>query len=497
MAAGVLFNAIPGNTLVPFAYFEVNSGGSPYQGQSRLLLVGQKLSGGSAPAGVPYGPVQSERELIGLAGVGSMLVDMYRGARVNAPFQPIWILPIAEPAGSAAAGSITVDTAPGVTSVGVLRLCGVRLTVQTLSSDTAAQTATKIAAAVNAALIPMTAAVDGTNAAKVNLTARHAGTTSNGLDVYLPKREVNAFIGHTTIVALTGGAGTPSLTTPLANLGDDEFDWIAHPYTDTTSLDAFRLFLGDVSGRWSPSKMLFGHAISAAYGSLSTMVTLGNSRNDRHASILGSQAAPLPVWTRAAMLGGLAAAHLTDAPELSRPLQTLEMVGDLPPDDRSTWWAQPDRQALYVDGIAATRVTVDNRVVVDRVVTTEQVDVNGVPDATFRDIETLAQMMFAVRFFRAAVSAAHSRQALADDNPGKLQTITTPQDVKLTLIHAYQAQVNLGVLEKADLFAQFVVVERDQNDATRLNAYLPLDVVNQLRVFAANATTYLQYQQAA
>jgi phage tail sheath gpL-like len=496
MTAGVSFSTIPGNVLVPFAYFEVNSGGSPYQGLSRLLLVGQKLAAGTAPAGVPYGPIQSERELITLVGFGSMLVDMYRGARANASFQPIWILPLAEPAGSKAAGSITIDTAPGVTSVAVLRVCGVRLTVQTLTTDTASLVAANLVAAINAAGLSITAAVDGTNAAKIVLTARHAGTTSNGVDVTLPMKEANALLGHATVVPMSGGTGVPALTLPLANLGDDEFDWIAHPYTDTASLDAFRLFLNDVSGRWSPGKLLFGHAIGAGYGTLSTLVSLGNSRNDRHASILGSQTAPLPVWTRAAMLGGISAAHLTDAPELSRPLQTLEMVGDIPPDDRSLWWAQPDRQALYIDGISATRVTSDGRVLIDRIVTTEQVDANGVPDATFRDIETLAQMMFSVRFFRAAISANHARQSLADDNPGNLQSIATPNSVKLTLIHAYQALVNLGVLEKADLFAQFVTVVRDPNDATRLNAYLPVDVVNQLRVFAGNVTTYLQYQAA-
>lgn len=497
MAAGVLFNAIPGNTLVPFTYFEVNSGGSPFEGQARLLLIGQKLTAGAAPAGVPYGPVQSERELIGLVGVGSMLVGMFRAARRNAAFQPIWILPLAEPAGSAASGTLTVNTAPGVTSVGVVRVCGERLTIQTLASDTPTQVAANIAAAINAALLPVTATAAS---AVVTVTARHAGLTSNGLDLTLPLGEVNAFIGKATIVALSGGAGTPSLTTPLANCGDDEFDWIAAPYTDTTSLDALRAFFSDVAGRWSPSKLLFGHAITAAYGTLSTLVTLGNSRNDRHVSILGSQVAPLPVWERAAMLAGIAASHLSDAPELSRPLQTLEMVGDLPPDDRSLWWSIPDRQALYVDGISATKVASNDNVVrVDRVVTTEQVDANGVPDTTFRNIETMGQMMFVVRFFRAAVTANHARQGLVDDggNPAGLPELTTPSDVKRTLIHAYQALVDLGVLEKPDLFAQFVVVARDPNNPDRLNAYLPVDVVNQLRVFAGNVTTFAQYRQAA
>jgi phage tail sheath gpL-like len=102
--------------------------------------------------------------------------------------------------------------------------------------------------------------------------------------------------------------------------------------------------------------------------------------------------------------------------------------------------------------------------------------------------------MFAVRYFKTAISNRHSRQALADDNPFNLPEIATPKSVRNTLIHAYNDLVALGVLEKAELFAQFVVVERDPNDANRLNAYLPIDIVNQLRVFAANVTAFLQYQ---
>ena len=55
----------------------------------------------------------------------------------------------------------------------------------------------------------------------------------------------------------------------------------------------------------------------------------------------------------------------------------------------------------------------------------------------------------------------------------------------------------LGVTEKPSLFAEYLTVVRDLNDANRVNAYLPVDVVNQLRVFAANITTFLEYREAA
>ncbi|WP_409997852.1 hypothetical protein, partial [Bradyrhizobium sp. SZCCHNR3027] len=123
----VLFNNIPGNELVPFFYAEINSGGTPYQGSPRVLLIGQKLPAGSAPVGTVYGPIQNEREAAAVFGVGSMLVAMYRIARLNAPFQPIWVLPLADPAGAAAAGSLTF-AAPGVTGAGILWVMGRRVT---------------------------------------------------------------------------------------------------------------------------------------------------------------------------------------------------------------------------------------------------------------------------------------------------------------------------------------------------------------------------------
>lgn len=494
--ATVAFNNIPGNILVPFWYAEINSGGSPYQGQSKLLLLGQKLSAGTAAAGVPIGPFGSETEVIGLCGAGSMLVDMYRIARRNAPFQPIWLLPVADPAGAAAGGTVTI-TAPGVTGVGVLSVAGNRLTVQVNAADTATTIATAVRDAINAAGIPVSAT---NTAGVVTVTSRHVGTVGNGLELRVKTDEPNVFTTTNAVVVAIGtgtaGTGTPTLTTALANCGDEEFDWIAAPYSDTTSLNAIRDFLSDSgTGRWSPIKQLYGHYVTAAYGTLSTLVALGNARNDRHVSIVGSQVAPDPVWKLAAAAAGQCAAHLTDAPEVSRPLQTLELVGIAPPVDRATWWSITDRQALYVDGVGACKVDRDGTVRIDRFVTTEQTNAAGVADATFRDVETLGQLMFVVRYFRTEVANRHARQALADDNPGQVAELTTPRDLRMTLIHIYGELVSLGVLEKVELFSEFVVVERDQNDATRVNAYLPVDVVNQLRVFAANVTTFLQYRQ--
>lgn len=486
----VAFNAIPGNILVPFWYAEINSGGTPYEGQSRLLLVGQKLAAGIAPTAVPI-IVQSAREAASLFGAGSMVAHMYATARQNAPFQPIWVLPLADPAGAKAAGTITIGSAPGVYGVGSLHILGERIDVQVIASDAVADVAEAIASAINAKNLPVVATFA---AGVVTVTARHNGTHSNGLEIALVIEGGNVLTSsNTTIVAMSGGTGTPDLAAALANLGDDQFDWIAGPYADTTSLNAIRDFLSDTAGRWSPIQQLYGHYITAFFGTLSACVTLGDGRNDRHVSIMASQVSPTPVWNWAAALGAVVAAHLTDAPELSRPLHGLVLTGVLPPRDRSVWWDIVDRQALLVDGMSAFEVNAGGQVAISKVVSTYQVTETGVADSTFAGINALAQAMFSARWFRTDVSNTHARHALADDNPYNVAGITTPRDVRNTLIHSYQGLCEIGVAEKPELFAQYVVVERDPNNANRLNSYLPMDVVNQLDVLAANITVNLQY----
>ncbi len=490
----VLFNNIPGNMLVPFAYFEINSGGTPFQGLPRVLLIGQQNAGSLATAGAVFGPIQNQAEADAQFGVGSMLSAMFAIARRNAPFQPIWALPIADPAGAKAAGAFTF-TAPGVTGAGILWCLGRRIPFQINAADTGAIVAGKAAAAINAARVPFVAAVDGTDNTKVNVTARNNGAVFNGQEMTFATDESNVLTAaNTTVVALTGGTGTPDLAGPLASLGDVEYDFIGAPYSDTASLNAVRDFLDDTAGRWSPMQQLYGGYFAVQFGTLSGLVTAGAARNDPHAVVVGSQRSPSPEWEWVASATGKASAHLGDAPEVSRPLQTLTLDGVLPPRDRATWWDVTDRQALYADGIAACRVRSDGVVAIDRFVTTYQKTAAGVPDGTFRDVETMYQLMFAIRYFKTSVSNKHARQALADENPFNLAEVATPNSVRNTLVHAYNDLVALGVLENAEMFAQFVVVERDPNDANRLNAYLPLDVVNQLRVFAANATAFLQSQ---
>lgn len=506
----VLFDNVPGNIRVPLFYSEFHAGGTPYQSIARLLLVGQMLGTGdsidtvSGPGtATPNMPIlMRDGQEDGFFGLNSMLAQMYKTARKNAPFQEIWCLPVVDDvAGVAASGSIVVSGAP-VSQAGTLTLYIAgkknRIRVVVRTTHTNANIAANLALEINSMVgIPVTAEVDGGNDAKVNITARHAGKLGNEImiDTDLIGDESLLSLQLLAITQLSGGDGDPDIADALDNLGSDEYDWIASPYADETNLGNFSDLLNDENGRWSPIQQIYGHHITAKQANLADLSSLGNSYNDQHQSIMGYYKSPTPPWVWAAAMGGKSAAHLQSAPELSRPLQTEELWGVDAPKIADRFNIQ-ERQVLYYDGIAGYHVRRDGTVCIDRLITTYQFNTWGSPDATWLDIETLAQCMFGIRYLKQKVTNEHARQALADSNPFGLQGIATADDVRATIVHGYAELIRLAVFENLDLFERDLIVERNVEDANRVDAYLPLDHVNQLRIIAVNATSFLQRSDA-
>lgn len=490
-----LFNNIPGNIRPPFMYAEFQSAGTPYQNNARLLLVGQITSAGAA---TPNHPVQvrdgDEARLSGHQ--GAMLARMHRIARRNAPLQEIWWLPLADDgSGVAATGQIDVDATLSSPNTLQIYIAGERVRIAVLASDTDANIATKLTAAINAVTdCPLTAAVDVSTDTQINLTARHKGTVGNSILIDTGRVEDENGVADTllTITAMSGGSGDPDLTTALGNLADAEYDWICGPYSDTNSLSDVKDYMNDTSGRWSYVSQQYGHYIGSIADTVGNLTTAGNAQNSAHVTLFPCHKFRSTRDQVAAAVGAIAAKHLQDAPELSRPLQTLEMIGIKGPLLASDTLKQVDRQTLYFDGISGYTVARDGSVRIDRVVTTYQQNAHGDPDWTYLDIETMAQSMYGIRYIRTKLTSVHGRKALAHSNPAGLDTIVTPEDVRETFIQAYAELVADGVFEGVERFAADLVVEIDNTDPNRINASLPLDHVNQLRILAVAAVNYLQ-----
>ena len=491
----VEFNQIPGSLRVPLFYAEVNAGGTPFNSTERLLLVGQKLAAGTASLDEPVLVNESNAAEDTLFGAGSMLSEMVKVARKNAPFGEVWALPVTDGTASVSAtGTIdfTTVTLPVTIATAVtVYVAGREYNVAVSTTSTATTIGDDL---VTALADDSQSAVVGVNAAGVvTLTARHAGSLGNGIDLRLNLYgDESAASGEITVTAMTGGIVDPDLTNGLAALSSESFTWIANPYTDTANLALVSDFMDDVSGRWSPLSQIYGHVLSAIDDTVANLSTKGNALNDRHLTLMGVYNSPSPVSSITAAIAAQAAKNLSDAPSVSRPLQFITLEGILPPSI-SDRFSVTDKNTLLYDGIATYTTASDGSMQIERLITTYQQNDAGFSDGTFLDIQTLAQTMYILKFLRSKVSNAHGSKALGNDNTQANQNISRPRDIRNTLIAGYQELANLAVVESLEVFEANIVVERNATDSNRVDVYLPIDVINQLRVIAVNATTFLQF----
>lgn len=484
------FKQIPANIRVPLFYAEVDpSRANTAQLNQRALLIGQITSAGAALPNIPI-ISQGVADAKTQGGQGSILALMAAAYRNNDQFGELWYLPLADD-GSAAAAIGGVKFTSVASAIGTLSLYigGQLVSMPVSSAQTLAQLATALAAAINAiADLPVTAAVDGTDATKVDVTAKNKGLAGNDINVRL--NYLGAAGGESlpagvaaTITAMTGGTTNPSLTTGLANLMDMPFDFIVCPYTDTGSLNALRDFLNDSTGRWSWQVQVYGHIFCAYRGTYASQVTLGTGRNDQHASIMGFNDPPTTGWEWAAALAAQTATSVRADPGI--PMQTVALVGIKAPPLASRF-PLTERNTLLFDGISTFVVSQDGTVLIENLITTYQQNGFSQPDNSYLKIETMFQLMFVLRSMAGMVTSKYARVKLAANGtrfaPGS--GIVTPNIIRADLIALYQQMEFDGHVQNSAAFAAALIVEQDSKNPNRVNVLWPGSLIDQLRIFA-------------
>lgn len=492
----ISMGSIPSDLKVPLFYAEVdNSQANTATSAMPRLIIGQVNDDSVAPEIGKLTLVSNLSLAKSIGGVGSMLAEMYDTWRQVDPAGEVWCLPVKITGGTKAAGKVVV-TGPATAGGQVnLYIGGRRVQATIANGATAAAAATAIAAAVNAAGLSVSAAA---SAAEVTLTCRWAGLSGNDILLQLNRQgRVNGEVtpdGLTvTVTAMAGGVGTPDLAAALAVLGDEPFEFLCAPWTDATSLDAWKSLMNDSTGRWSWSRQLYGHVYTAARGTLGELVALGDTRNDPHVTVYGHEkSCPEPVWRQAAAYAARTAVFISADP--ARPTQTGELNG-ITPAPAGERFILTERQSLLSHGIATAYSNIGTQRL-ERGVTTYQKNAFGQADNSYLDSETLHQSAYIIRFLKSRITSKYGRHKLANDGTrfAAGQAIVTPAVIRAELIAGYYALEQLGIVENADAFAQYLVVERSQTDPTRINVLYPPDLVNQLRVFALQYQFRLQYQ---
>jgi len=485
--SSTVFNDIPASLRIPGWYVEFDNrlaGNAVFMG--KLLVIGQKLSGGSQDAGSLV-RVTSKEQADDLFGRGSMLAEMMRAIKEVDLYLETWAVPLDDDeTGVAAEGSIEITAGPSETRPLALYIAGRRVWVSMSAGDVPDDVAQAIVDAVNADdRMPVTAAIDGTTSSKVNLTCKWAGETGNDIDLRACAKGEDMPKGlAVTYTQPTGGSVNPSLDPAIAAMGDEWWNWITLPYTDQTSLDAMASELDD---RYGPMRQIGGRAFAAFRGTHSETGTKGGELNSPHISIMGTNIAPTSTWIWAAVDSIVAARNLANDP--ARPLQRLALEGVLPPVE-DVRWTDAERNLLLYDGIATYTVASDGTVRIERQITTYQENESGIADDSYLDINT-PETLERIRFEQVSLFAQkYPRHKLAADEDREFydpsQPIMTPKLARTELLNLYRITFmgERGWVRDYDGYAKSVAANIDPDDPSRLNVIDMPMLIGQYRVHA-------------
>jgi phage tail sheath gpL-like len=399
------------------------------------------------------------------------------------------------------AATFTATVTGTATAAGTIHLYigGRHVPVAVASGDAAAAVATAISAANTADLDSYVSS--NPVAGVVTFTARDKGTYGN--DLRISDSYYGAVGGEILPAGIsiaytvpTIGAGDPTFTTAISNLGENQVEYVALPFNDATSLTAFETDFGfSDSGRWGFIRQLYGHIFTGKRDTYGNLVTFGGTRNSPQLSALGIEAtSPTPIWEWIAAYTAKAARALSIDP--ARPLQSLHLEGVMPAPLQGRF-LMSELNTLATSGIATQRTFVDGVPTLARETTTYKTNLYGVSDDAYELVTTLATLARLLRNQRQAITSKYPRHKLANDGTrfGAGQAIVTPKTIKAELVSQYRIDEFNGLVEDGKAFKDNLIVERDPNDPNRVNVLYPPDLVNGLRIFAVLAQFRLQYNR--
>ncbi len=482
---------IPNNLRVPWAYIEFDSS-KAVQGSTieewKVLIVGQKLSGGTKAAGSVdlITNADKAREWYGAGSVLHKMIEKFLKANT---LTQLYVVALDDAgAGVEATGSVSF-TGPCTKSGTVNFYIGGKVVQIAVAKD---DTAIEIASALNTAInadsdLMITSAVDGTDAFKLNFTSKHKGEIGNQIDLrfnYYNNEELPSGVGA-TIVAFTGGTTNPDMDTVWPIIGDEQYKLLITPYTDASNLGKIETELLD---RFGPLRQIDGYHITSARGTVGELQTLGESRNSQFTTIV-SCIGPNSPWDYASAVGAKVSYEGSIDP--ARPFQTLQLI-DILPGDVTEEFTLSERNTLLWSGIATVKGS-GTVVRIERLITTYKTNESGADDVAYLDLNTLLTLSYLRFDFRNTFLRKYPRHKLSGDGVkhGISQKVLTPNGAKAEAVAIFRRWEELALVEDADAFKQALVVERNTDDVNRLDFIMEPNLVNQLRVVGATISFIL------
>lgn len=494
----ISFDEIPYDWLEPGTFIEVkpnyrNTGILPYP--TKNLIIGQKLAAGTLTPGQIVEIVRPE-QAIALFGQGSIGAKQVIAFRKRNNTQPLFVMAMADAGGSVkATGSFTFVGAVSQAVVLRFRIGGKQVRMTAAATDTVAQMATKLAAAINAdTTLDVTAAAA---AGVVTCTARHGGEVGNDIDLRVDTAAQPLPSGLTvTIADMSGGTGNPVLQTSLDLLANSWFTHISHPWSDATNMGAFATWL---ASRYTAMTKMDAHGFVAKRGTYGQLSTFGALTNCPQLQAFGLNRSPRNSWELSAAVHAVAAFQLTNDP--ARQLRSL-VVDDVSPDFADQF-TDTEKDLLLRTGISTFDHLSDGTTVISRLITTYKTSNLGISDRAWLDIMVPATASRIRYDWAAYVSLQYPRAKLVDDDDIAAIASRDGDDDLGDPSDIGNAVVSPGIMHgtwaaRCALYGEKVwiedvartvkesIFERNNDDSNRMDARQQIKIVGNLMVLAGS-----------
>ncbi|EFZ7274865.1 phage tail protein [Shigella sonnei] len=450
----------------PGKYFEFNTRlavralpGNP----QRVVMIGQMLETGLADP-LQTVDIFSDDQAATYFGRGSLAHLMATEAITCNSYLQLQMIGVKDATASVAAkGSVALTGTASGTGILRLHLGVARVDVAVSVADTAAELATALVDAIGQhPELPVTAAVS--ESTTVALTAKNKGECGNGIVLRVQCSAPGITV---TPTLMAGGEGDPDIAPALAAIFAAGHNIVVCPFSTQEALTALRTHLDKVSG---PLEQRGAMGVAGWNKSLSTGTTLTGQINSGRITVgwlNGSTKLP-------AQIAAAYAAVIASEEDPARPLNTLSMVSlDVPPVELRPGRNEQEN-ALY-NGLTPFEVGPGNKVQIVRAISTYTRNAEGVDDVSLLDITTIRTLDYVRKACRERIALRFPRDKLKD---------RTRLKVRSELLDVLYKLEELEIVEEVDANKDRLLVERDSQDVNRLDAAIPVDIVNGLHVFA-------------
>jgi phage tail sheath gpL-like len=492
--SGVIYNEIPAELQVPGTYVEIQElqqNPGLFGWPARAVLLGQKFSGLNRGANGVQGRIYTltkPSDATFLGGPGSMIEAMaiaYFNAGNTIPVDAIMLN---DPTGGTAATGAFAFSGTWTTGGTVpFYIGGQRVPVAVAVSDTVASFLANAAAAINAVPTLETSVAVGTGAQAGSLlvTANHLGVSGNDINLavamlpteMLPSGMVCA------ITPMAGGAGLVSIASSIvAAMSTWYTDW-ACGWQDTANLQALA---AELLRRSNAMVARDGVGYVTPTGSYATIMANMAAIDTQFISTLGVTNPVSTPWSITASLCGVAAQALTNDP--SRQLRGLTLTGISSPWPTDRYLPFPTQELLLQAGISTYQVNADGTFAIQRLVTSQTTNAEGVPDPTWHDIMTVkvgSRIRYDWKVYR---DNLYPRPKLVPDGSLAAQndpTAVTPKRMQSSWAARCRVYGSAGWIDNIDATVAQANFTINPNDHNRMDGNMPIQVSGNLMVLAS------------